>query len=154
MEVDIFYKWFKIFEGKTTTCKDRTDELKPCLVIYDGHLSHVWFGTLELAHEQNSKIIKVPAYTTALLQPLDAAVFKSLKSSLEHILFDRLKFIFSDNKYKAKFLLLIASKDVWNKELSIENIISGFLKSGIFPANRTVYPKSRFSHQILKKYKE
>ena len=51
MEANIFYNWFKIFEEKARTYKGGTDELEPCLVIYDGNLSHLWFGTLESARE-------------------------------------------------------------------------------------------------------
>ena len=145
----------QIFEKKNRTYNDGIDELEPRLVICDGHLSHVWFGTLELAREQNITILKLPAHTTELLQSLDVAVFKSLKSSWGHILFDGLKFIHADQRLsKAEFAQLIASEEVWNKGLSKENIITGFCEIGIFSPNRTEYSEPRFSPQILEECKK
>ena len=67
--------------------EDSIGVLEPRLLIYDGHLSHVWYGTLELARQQKVTIIKLPPHTTDLLQPLDVAVFKSLKDHWGDILF-------------------------------------------------------------------
>ena len=57
MESEIFYKWFKLFEERTRSFDEVTKELEPRLVIYDGHLSHVWWGTLEFAREKQITII-------------------------------------------------------------------------------------------------
>ena len=39
MTIDIFYKWFKLWEQRTQT-KDEDGNIEPRLMIYDGHLSH------------------------------------------------------------------------------------------------------------------
>ena len=80
MEYEIFYKWFKLFEEKTRTF-DNDGVIEPRLLVFDGHLSHLWYGTLKLARNNNVTILKLPPHTTDLLQPLDVAVFKSLKDS-------------------------------------------------------------------------
>ena len=59
--------------------EDHDRELEPRLLIYDGHLSHMWHGTIALARQKKVTIIKLPPHTTDLLQPLHVAVFKSVK---------------------------------------------------------------------------
>ena len=66
-----------------------TEEVEPRLVIYDGHLSHVCYETIQLARKQNITLLKLPAHTTDLLQPLDVSVCKSLKEHWGKILFQR-----------------------------------------------------------------
>ena len=77
MSLGTFYKWFEEWEVKTRYTKE--GELENCLLIYDGHVSHIWYGTLELGRAQKVTIIKLPSHTTDHLQPLDLSVFKSLK---------------------------------------------------------------------------
>lgn len=55
-------------------------EQRPVLMIYDGHSTHVNLAVISLAVENNTTILKLPAHTSHLLQPLDLAVFKSFKS--------------------------------------------------------------------------
>ena len=62
-------------------------ELEPCLLIYDGLLSHMWYGTIDLACQKIVTIIKLPPHTTDLLQPLDVVVFKSVKDHWGDVLF-------------------------------------------------------------------
>ena len=46
--------------------EDSIGVLEPRLLIYDRHLSHVWYGTLELARLQKVTIIKLPLNTKDL----------------------------------------------------------------------------------------
>lgn len=50
-----------------------------CLIIYDGHSTHIQLNILEKAKELGVEIIKLPSHASHLLQPLDLAVFKSMK---------------------------------------------------------------------------
>ena len=91
--------------------KDNDRELEPCLLIYDGHLPHMWYGTIDLARQKSVTVIKLPPHTTDLLQPLDVAVFKSLKDHWGDVLFQRnntspLKLS------KAEFGTILSSEDV------------------------------------------
>ena len=113
--------------------EDSIGVLEPRLLIYDGHLSHVWYGTLELARQQKVTIIKLPPHTTDLLQPLDVAVFKSLKDHWGDILFQRFS--------KSEFATVLSSGDVWKNTFTPENIKQGFRKCGISPANLKMYPE-------------
>ena len=126
MESDTFYKWFEEWEKTTRTFKEGTeDELEPRLLIYDGHLSHVWYGTIELARIQNVTIIMLPPHATDLLQPLDVSVFKALKGYWGNILFKRMKTT-RNRLTKAEFSSYLCDPEVWAKSLSEDNIKNGF----------------------------
>lgn len=56
---------------------------RPILSIYDGHVSHVDSILIETAQNENIHILKLPAHTSHLLQPLDLAVFRSFKAIWE-----------------------------------------------------------------------
>jgi len=91
---------------------------EPKLLIYDGHLSHLWTGTLEYARKYIT-IVKLPPYTTDLLQPLDVAVFKSVKDHWGQELFKRLKKTRS-RLSKSEFSTLLSSEQVWDTAFSGE----------------------------------
>ena len=100
----------------------------------------MWYGTIDLARQKSVTIIKLPPHTTDLLQPLDVAVFKSLKDHSDDVLFQhnntsRLKLS------KAEFGTILSSEDVWKKSFSIENIQKGFKKCGIYTVDCESYPK-------------
>ena len=69
-----------------------TEKLGPHLLLLDEHLFHLWYGTIQLAKGRHITVIKLPAHTTDLLEPLDVAVYKSLKYQWGNVLFKRLKF--------------------------------------------------------------
>ena len=117
-------------------------------MLFDGHLSHLWYDTIKLAQEKNVTIIKLPAYTTDLLQLLDVSCFKSLKDYWDKMLFERYNSSRS-RLTKSEFLTIISSEEVWNKAFTEKNIKSGFEKCGIMSCNRGVYPKTRFHANLL-----
>ena len=149
MSSDTFYKWFEEWEVKTRSHKD--DELEPRLLIYNGHLSHIWYGTLELVRAQNVTIIKLPPHTTDLLLPLDVSVFKSLKGYWGDILFQRLR-VTRSRLSKAEFATHLCDPEVWKKAFSVENIKNGFRRRGIFSVDSIQYPEHRFSINLKIRY--
>lgn len=52
---------------------------RPVLLIYDGHSTHVGLNIIEEARRANVTILKIPAHTSHVLQPLDVSVMKSFK---------------------------------------------------------------------------
>ena len=111
MTSETFFKWFKKFEEKTRTLNE-AGEVEPRLLIYDGPLSYVWFETLKYAQEKKVVLLKLPPHTTELFQPLDVAIFKSLKGIWGSALFQRLK-LERTKLSKAEFAELISMKKVW-----------------------------------------
>ena len=53
---------------------------QPVMLIEDGHASHISIEVIKLAHSSDVHLLCLSAHTTHNLQPLDVAVFKSLKS--------------------------------------------------------------------------
>ena len=123
----------------------------PRLLIYDGHLSHLWYGTIKLAQTQNVTIMKIPPHTTDLLQPLDVSIFKSLKDSWGDILFKRLKTTRS-RLTKAEFSSHLCDTEVWDKAFSKENIVNGFRSCCIHPCDSNQYPVNRFNVNLKARY--
>lgn len=55
-------------------------EERPVLLIYDGHTTHISTKLIRVAQQNQVTIMKLPPHTTHLLQPLDVAGFKILKT--------------------------------------------------------------------------
>ena len=126
MKSHIFFKWFVEWEKKT--CSYTSDEvLEGRLMIYDGHLSHVGFTTLQCSLEWKVTILKLPPNTTDLLQPLDVSVFKSLKQKWGQLLHARLRKTRSALT-KSEFATAISSDDVWEQSFTKTSIVNGFRK--------------------------
>ena len=126
---------------------------RPLLLIFDGHLSHLDISIVEKAIKERVVIIKLPAHTTDLLQPLDKCVFRPLKCLWEK----RLIMWQRENQRslaasKSEFVDLIC--EIWHEALKSDNIISGFRTTGIFPFNRDQYPISRLDPVKFKRYLE
>ena len=54
---------------------------RPLLLLTNGHKTHVNIDVIDLCRENNITLFCLPPHTTHALQPLDVAVFKSLKDS-------------------------------------------------------------------------
>ena len=77
---------------------------------------NIWWTYISLmvwdnlfSERKKVRIIKLPAHTTDVLQPLDVSVFKSLKDDWGSILFKRLK-IKRKRLSKSEFLTVLARK--------------------------------------------
>ena len=141
MTSDIFYDWFKSF------C--RQIKLRPLLLIYDGHLSHLSYEIISFALRENVTIIKLPSHTTDVLQPLDKTCFRPMKVAWDKAL---LKWQRENSRAmsKADFADLLSS--AWHDGIKCESIVSGFLSTGIYPYNRSKYPVSRLNPEKLEAY--
>ena len=137
MTTAIFEKYFEKFAEKT-----RKPELRPMLLILDGHVSHLSLKTVMLAREENIAILKLPAHCTDLLQPLDVSCFAPLKSYYETKLLDHVHATGArDPVRRSKFADILCS--IWFTGLSDNNIKAGFRATGIFPLDRTKYNQER-----------
>ena len=143
MTTQIFLEWFTKFTEEVTE--------RPLLLIYDGHLSHVSIELIEKAMAENITIVKLPPHVTDKLQPLDVCCFGPLKREWEHFLCNRVNVLGpKETISKGTFVDLLSS--VWHKGLSPENAIAGFTATGIYPVDRTKYPKERFDARLVKRY--
>ncbi|KAJ8965095.1 hypothetical protein NQ314_004383 [Rhamnusium bicolor] len=70
MTTVIFNEWFNKFVKLVT--------VRPLLLIVDGHITHLDKSTIEMANKENITLLKLPAHTTDVLQPLDKGCFPHL----------------------------------------------------------------------------
>lgn len=56
---------------------------RPCILIVDGHCSHICWPVIEFALDHNIQIIQLPSKSTHILQPLNVGCFALLQSAYE-----------------------------------------------------------------------
>lgn len=145
MESQIFYNYMKdIF------IPSFGDE-RPLLLIYDGHSTHVDVNVVELAIKNDVTILKLPPHTSHLLQPLDLAVFKSVKISWNAKLVRWQRENVGRKLQKKEFAEMFA--EIWHN-CSRQIIINGFKKVGIHPFNRIVIPVDKYDPNTYKRWFE
>lgn len=145
MTSEIFRKYF------TTTFLQHVGDKRPILVIYDGHASHLDNSVIEFARNENIHILKLPAHSSHLLQPLDLAVFRSFKAIWEKKLISWQRHHQGLRLPKKEFSILLGKS--WS-QVSAEVIKNGFKKGGIFPFYRNVVPEEKYDTQALKRWRE
>lgn len=144
METDIFYNYMS-----KIVIPGMGDE-RPVLLIYDGHVTHVDTKVIELAVEKNITILKLPAHTSHLLQPLDLAVFKSLKLNWDKRLVKHQRQNIGVKLRKKDFAAMFA--ETWH-QTSPTVIQNGFKKGGIYPFNPNAIPQEKFDPAAVQRWK-
>ena len=72
----LFERWLKDGFIKYINKKEIT---KPVILTYDGHGSHLTYGTAKVAADNEVSLIFLIPHSSHVLQPLDVAIFHSLK---------------------------------------------------------------------------
>lgn len=100
---------------------------RPLLLLLDGHLSHFTPSVIRKAAEEQV----VVSYET---QPLDKGPFSPLKSHWR----EACRQFLHDNPGKviSRFTFSKVFGKVWGKAMCMENIISGFRCTGLYPVDR------------------
>jgi hypothetical protein len=113
------------------------------LLIMDGHRSHVDAEAVNIAERNNVIILLLPAHTSHELQPLDKAVFKSLKAAL----YDQCRYWHCQHPGRSLNKLAFSQvfTPAWNKTASRENAVNGFRATGIYPLNPHAITDSAFA---------
>lgn len=134
---------------------------RPILLIYDGHATHINPDLCKLALENGVHILKLPPHTTHVLQPLDVTVFGPFKTDWDKQLVKWQRQNPRKRIPKQDFVELL--NKVYDC-VSIDNIQSGFIATGIYDANRLevdLHPvnenavkESIFRPDDLKRYKD
>ena len=112
------------------------------LLIMDGHRSHVDVEAVELAERNDISILLLPAHTSHEIQPLDKAVFKSLKNSF----YDLSRVWHNQNPGRTVNKLSFSQifTGAWNRAATMQNAVAGFRACGIHPLNPSVISNSAF----------
>ena len=116
---------------------------RPILLLTDGHKSHVNIDVIDLCRSNDVILFRLPLHTTHALQPLDVAVFKSLKDAFSKrvraLSFTKKNFIVT----KRGFSRVV--KRPLEQAFSIPNVKAGFAKSGIYAFN----PDAVAKHKLI-----
>lgn len=118
----------------------------PSLLIYDGHSTHIQLKILENAAKMGVTIIKLPSHASHLLQPLDLAVFKSMKDKWDAKIVSWQRLNVGTKLQKDTFSQILG--EVW-QELDPKVIRNGFKKGGVYPLNKNVIPDEKFNPESV-----
>ena len=129
MDRELFVEWFKkIFLRQTA-------HLRPAMLILDGHDSHLTLELIDLARENNVVLFCLPPHLTHLLQPLDVAVFKSLKvhfaNTKNYVKIVTLGTPKKINVNRRNFTVIF--REAFEKSMCMATIKNGFRRCGICP---------------------
>jgi hypothetical protein len=129
MDGELFQEWFKkIFLPKT-------EHLRPAMLIMDGHTSHLTIDLIDLARENNVILYCLPPHLTYILQPLDVAVFKSLKDHFTKYSHQAKLISMKSNSVlvvnRSNFTIIF--REAFENSMVMSTIKNGFRKCGICP---------------------
>lgn len=114
------------------------------LLILDGHASHCnSIEMLEFAETNGIILICLPSHTTHYLQPLDRAVFKSVKNAFYNAAKKWMKNHPGRKLSRLQFGELL--NESWGKSATPENAIAGFRATGVYPFNPDAVPSYAFT---------
>lgn len=119
----------------------------PVIIILDGHSSHVSsIELLEYAEQNNVTLLCLPSHTTQFLQPLDRAFFKAFKSYYYAACNNFIRANPTRSIKRLQFGKLIS--EAWSKSTTVDNAVSAFRSTGIFPLNPDIIPEYAYLSEI------
>lgn len=135
MTTEAFCVWLKHFS--------RFKPNGPCLLIFDGAISHLDYSIVEKAEDFDIKLFCLPSNTTHELQPLDKSCYGPFETFWDEQVLLYLDQTSHDDITKARFGKIFSP--VWDKVMKPENVKSGFKGTGIYPFNPNVIPEQAFA---------
>ena len=143
MDSELFLKWFeKIFIPNARPTEDNS-----VLLLMDGHASHCSPQVIEAARQHNVILLALTPHTTHLCQPLDVAVYSSLKDNLGR--FIKVGQALKGNLWIPKKQVPRIIKKPFEESMSMANIKAGFRKCGVAPFDPNALDKSRMLRNQL-----
>jgi len=140
MDTELFFLWVK-----KQFIPETAHVPKPILLILDGHGSHVHPDVIDLLVENKIVLYCLPPHTTNILQPLDVAIFKPLKTKFSKITdLVKLASLCSPtplNVSKKNFTTLF--KVAFEQCMNLITVKNGFRKCGIAPFDPDAIDKKR-----------
>jgi len=128
-----FIIWLKHF---ISSVKPRTDS--KVILILDGHVTHTKnLEALQLARDSGVIMVSLPPHTTHKLQPLDVAFFGPLGRYYD----DAMRKWMREHVGRPVTVWQVAELlgQSYGKAASVENAVSGFRKTGLWPLNMSVF---------------
>ncbi|XP_077968684.1 uncharacterized protein LOC144422763 [Styela clava] len=132
MQSNVFESWLTSFSKHIEALE------KPCLLIMDGHGSHITYNCAEICKSNGIILLCIPPNTSHALQPLDVGVFGPMRSNWREILKTWFRETRLQNVSKPVFPSLL-TKLV--EKINPQWAIGGFRGSGLFPVNEEIVKK-------------
>ena len=108
---------------------------RPCVLLYDGHSTHVTCDVIEAARQEGVHLFVLPPHTSHCFQPLDVSVFSPFKKNLSS---ECHKFLHAHpSRVLVKEDLPNIIGTAFSSSMTVSTIMSGFRKTGIFPYDPT-----------------
>jgi 4-hydroxybenzoate polyprenyltransferase len=125
---DIALSWLREVYLKRSKPKDPNEWR---LLIFDGHGSHETPEFMWECFQNKVLLVWLPPHTSHVLQPLDLAVFSSMKKAYRREVGEVSQW--NDSTVLGKRLFLKAYKEARFAALTVKNIKAGWVASGLWP---------------------
>jgi hypothetical protein len=137
MKTDLFVQYLKHFQKHV-----RSDLENKVLLILDGHGSHKSVEAIEYCREHGIVLLCLPPHCTHKMQPLDVAVFSPLMSAYN----EEVRLWMKNNPGKIVTLYNVSYLfgKAYRFSATMNNALSGFEKTGIWPFNPNIFPDWAF----------
>lgn len=114
----------------------------PAILFMDNHESHLSLEVIEMARKHGLTIITLPPHTSHKLQPLDVSVYGPLKAHYKQAINDWN--LSNPGKRITIYDLPECFTKAYYRALSVENIMAGFKKTGIWPVDTQIFSDDDF----------
>lgn len=150
MEGTIFANWFSEAFLKNIPSKEQRNN-KKIILFFDGVAFHVNYPLIKMAYDNNVILIKLPPNLTHFMQPLDLTVFKPLKNAWNNLMVQWNRTNPGTPLPREEFSKKI--KVLWEEHFHPRLLVSGFLHTGLFPADASKFPEEAYNPIKLQRFK-
>lgn len=120
---------------------------KPAVLLFDGHSSLISMKIIDLANNENIRLVKFPSHLTDKMQPLDVSVFGPIKKTWNETLVEHGRTMMGNREARLqKYQFVDLHK------IKPSNTTSGFRATGIFPINKGMVKDTWFTPAALMRY--
>jgi hypothetical protein len=109
----------------------------------DNHESHVSLDVIDYAKDNGIVMLSFPPHCSHINQPLDVAVYDSLKTKMKSSLANWMRT--HPGRPASIYDLPEIIRQPWMEAFNQRNITSGFAKAGIYPFNPEIFTEDDFA---------
>lgn len=149
MEGTLFANWFAEVFLKNIPPKGQRN--KKVILFFDGVAFHINYQIIKMAFENDVILVKLPPNLTHFMQPLDLTVFKPLKTAWNHLMIQWNRTNPGIPLPREDFSKKI--KVLWEEHFPPRHLVSGFLHTGLFPADPSKFPEVAYNPIKLHRFK-
>ena len=134
---DVFVLWFCHFLSVVKASVDNKQ-----VIILDGHHSHKSLKAITMARENGVTLITLPPHSTHRMQPLDVAVFKSLKAAYNNSVDTWMRS--NPGRRVTEYEVAKLFSTAYTRSATMARAINGFRVSGLWPNDVGVFTNEDF----------